>query len=81
MQQAKQKVRPGFVRVLIPERNKTIQIRAKHANNANYMAKHGLVKVPEPMLPPIVVTPEPLPEAKPVTVTKAAPVKTKANGQ
>lgn len=76
---APSKVRPGFTRVLIPERNKTIQIRTKNALNQNYMTKHGLVAIPEPKQPPVVQA-EPAPIVKEVTVTKAAPVKTKTNG-
>lgn len=89
------KVRPGFVRVLIPERNKTIQIRTKNANNPNYMAKHGLVVIPEPQKPPVVFQ-SPVIDIKTITesemevkqvtepapkVTKASPVKTSRNGQ
>jgi len=51
-------LRPGFVRVLIPSRNKTIQIRQARANDKNYMARHGLVLIPEPVAP-IPVPPQP----------------------
>lgn len=48
-----QRNKPGFVRVLITERNKTIQIRESHARNPKYLLKHGMVLIPEPIAPPI----------------------------
>ena len=61
--------KPGFTRVLIPARNKTIQILNRHAANPNYMNRHGLVRLPEPALPPVVeeVQAEPVPTPRRTT--------------
>lgn len=47
----KPKVKPGFVRVLVKDKNKTIRIREHHAKDPNYMIRHGLVKLEEPEQP------------------------------
>jgi len=49
--------RPGFVRVLIASRGKTIQIREAHARDNNYMTKHGLTIIQEPIAPPVTIAP------------------------
>ena len=65
-------LKPGFTRVFIPEKGRTTRIRTYHANNRNYMAKHGLVPMDEATPPP---PPAPV-QAKP-QVTKAQPIKVK----
>jgi len=71
--------RPGFVRVLIPDRGKTIQIRQNRARDAKYMNKHGLQLLPEPMMPPS--QPQPVTpvaaEVEPMKPTKVNTPKTK----
>lgn len=62
-------VKPGFVRVFVPAKNKTIRIREHHARNQNFMIKHGLQRIEEAVAPPPVEV-----KAKP-TITKAQPIK------
>lgn len=58
--------RPGFVRVLIPGRNKTIQIRQSRAKNAQFMHKHGLVLIQEPVDQTLIPEPiDPMADPKP----------------
>lgn len=57
--------RPGFVRVLIPARNKTIQIRQNRARDPKFMNKHGLILITEPQMP--VTTPQPVTPIAPVS--------------
>lgn len=49
--------RPGFVRVLIPARNKTIQIRQNRARDPKFMNKHGLILITEPQMPATIPQP------------------------
>ncbi len=49
------KPKPGFVRVLIQARNKTIQIRESHARDQGYLNKHGMTVVNEPISPPTLI--------------------------
>lgn len=57
--------RPGFVRVLIPARNKTIQIRQNRARDAKFMNKHGLILITEPQMPATI--PQPVTPIAPVS--------------
>lgn len=50
------RIKPGFVRVFIPERNKTTRIRAQHAKDPNYLTRNGMVLMPEPQVPTPAVT-------------------------
>lgn len=77
--QKPEKHRPGFVRVLVTERNKTIRIRESHARNPKYMIKHGLALIPEPVAPPQPIAPPLPPEIAPQpTATKP---KSQPNGK
>lgn len=69
MTKVNNRIRPGFVRVLVAGRDKTIQIRSQHANNPSYMQRHGLVRLPEPVAPP---EPEPV-AVKPTTAKAVKP--------
>jgi len=51
------KIKPGFVRVFIPSRNKTTRIRKQLAYNQDYMNRNGMVLLPEPISP---VAPKPV---------------------
>ena len=56
----KDTVKPGFVRVFIPARNKTILIREQHARNPNYMNRNGLVAMPTAQPIPTYTPPPPI---------------------
>lgn len=67
-------LKPGFVRVLMAnhpiKKNKTMLVRAKHAADPNYLTKHGMIIMPQPVNPiapePTTAPVTPLPQAKQV---------------
>ena len=67
--------KPGFVRVLITARNKTICVRESHARNPAYLAKYGMSLIPAPLPPPVPMMP-PVPTEIPQPQPKA-----KTNGK
>lgn len=74
-EEVRNRVKPGFTRVFIPARNKTIQIRTKHAQNKEYMLRNGLVLMPEAIHPAMAfASPAPI-EVKAVMPTDTAPKK------
>lgn len=64
--------KPGFVRVHIPAKNRTLQIREYRARNKKFMNDMGMILMQDPELPPLAPPPVktvPQPEGNP---TKAA---------
>ena len=75
-EEQRKRVKPGFTRVFIPARNKTILVRTAHTKNQTYMMRNGLVLMPTAM-PPKPVTPEPMRVEAVAEVPKPAPAKKK----
>ena len=79
-EEQRKRVKPGFTRVFIPARNKTILVRTAHTKNQTYMMRNGLVLMPTampPAMPPKPVTPEPMRVEAAVEAPKPAPAKKK----
>lgn len=70
------RLRPGFVRVMVEKTGKTTRIRSQHANNQKYMIRHGLIPLPEPVIPQMAGKPAE-PQPAPINLTVEAPKKSK----
>lgn len=73
-QKTNRPAKPGFTRVWIPERNRSIQVRTSHVHKKGWLEKYGMTLMPEPQTPPAEVV-QSIPKVTPVKskVTKRMP--------
>jgi len=64
-QKKERPAKPGFTRVWIPERNRSIQVRTSHVQKKGWLEKYGMTLIPTPQMPPEMPV-QKIPQATPV---------------